>query len=302
MAHFNLDNRLNHKKNNAGFTLVEVLIAILLMAFISLQTFRMVDNSTDTKENVLREDRVLLQSLTAVSRLDSDITQLYSPLYSYSKANPASDPNAVYQDNATSRGTFDGKAKNGMIIPQFQSEDKSTLIFLTQANRRKIADAKESRFTWVRYSLRRSEKTNDEPSDEKLPNAGDSELVRQTISSNIFVSDLNWSDVKAQVLMDQVKSVEFSFWDERAKKFTTSLQDLNENKNTVRSMKMDLVWVDENNHEQKIEKVYRILFPYFNTKMDDIKSGGAYGGSTPPPGVPDPNDVQGQGGGANVHY
>lgn len=301
--------KLSHIKNNQGFTLVEVLIAIMLLAFISLQTFRMIDDSTDTKETVLREDQVLLQTLTAVNRLDSDFSQLYSPLFAYSKANPATDPNAVYQDNSTSKGSFDGKAKNGMIIPQFQTEDKSTLVFLTMANRRKMVDSKESRFTWVRYSLRRAEKT-DETSDTEAAKAslGTEELVRQTISTNVYASDLNWSEAKSQVLLTHVKSIEFSFWDERGKKFVSSLQDLNENKNAVRSLKMNLIWVDEDNHEQKIEKIFRIVHPFFNTKLDDIKSGGAYGGGAAPPGVPNPDDIDGQGsgtgsqGGSGVHF
>lgn len=77
--------------------------------------------------------------------------------------------------------------------------------------------------------------------------------------------------------------------------------DLNENKNAIRSLKMNLVWVDENNNEQKIEKIYRILHPYFNSKLDDIKTGGAYGGGAVPPGIPNPNDVGGQGG-SGVHF
>jgi len=292
----------SHIKSIAGFTLIEVLIAIMLLAFISLQTFRMIDNSTDTKENVLREDQQLMQTLTAVSRLDSDISQLYSPLYAYSKANPATDPNAIYQDNATSRGSFDGKTKNGIIIPQFNSEDKSTLVFLTMANRRKVLDTKESRFSWVRYSVRHTEKSDEEANNTKTPNTGENELVRQTISTNIYSNDLNWSDVKAQVLMTHIKSVEFSFWDERTKKFVNSLLDLNENKNTVRSLRMDLTWVDENNHEQKIEKIYRILNPYFNPKLDDIKMGNTNGTGTLPPGTPNPNEAGGSQGDSDVHF
>jgi hypothetical protein len=122
----------------------------------------MVDNSTDTKDRVLKEDQLLLQSLTAISRIDSDFSQLYSPLFAYGKGNPSTDPNAIYQDSSSARGSIEGKTKNGMIIPQFQSEDKSSLIFLTSANRRKIADVKESRFAWVKYSLRRSEKNSNE--------------------------------------------------------------------------------------------------------------------------------------------
>jgi prepilin-type N-terminal cleavage/methylation domain-containing protein len=277
--------------SHSGFTLVEVLISILLLAFISLQTFKLVENSTNTKENILREDRALLQSLVATGRLDSDISQLYSPLYSYGKANPTTDPDGAYLDNSSLKGTYDGKAKNGMIIPQFESTDKSTITFLTTSNRRKIAEVKESRFSWVRYSMRRSEKSDDGPINDKAPIEAENELVRQTISTNIYSSNLNWSDVKSQILMTQIKSIEFSFWNDLTKKFTSSILDLNENKNSVRSIKMQLVWMDEENHEQKIEKIFRILHPYFNTKLDDIKVNGAYGEGEIPPNLPNPNDV-----------
>ncbi|MDD4973572.1 MAG: prepilin-type N-terminal cleavage/methylation domain-containing protein [Bacteriovorax sp.] len=280
-------------KNSSGFTLIEVLIAIVILAFISLYTYKMIDTNTDTKDRVLKEDHLLLQTLTAVSRIDSDINQIYSPLFSYAKGNPATDANSLYQDNASSKGLFDGKAKNGMIIPQFQSEDKSTLIFFTASNRRKIADSKESRYTWVKYSVRRTDTTQEEKDDRNLNTIGENELIRQTIATNIYGNDLNWSDVKSQVLLTQVKSVEFSFWDERAKKFVSSIQDLNENKNSIRSIKLNLVWVNEENHEQKIEKVFRVLYPYFNTKTDDLKTGGAYGGGAVPPGIPTPPDIDG---------
>ena len=270
----------------------------------------MVDSSTDTKEKVVKEDKILLQTLLAVSRIDSDFTQIYSPLYSYSKASPITDNNA-YQDSSVPRGSFDGKVKSGMIIPQFKSEDKSSIVLFTSANRRKVADTKESRYTWVKYSLRSPEKTNSQSDDEdKNHSSAGQEIIRQTVSSNIYANDINWSEAKAQVLLTQVKSLEFSFWDERAKKFQTSIQDLNEIKNQLRSIRMQMVWIDEDNHEQKVDKTYRVGYPVFNTKLDDIKmNNGAYGGDgTVPPGVPDPNNpVTGgssgsQGGGSDVHY
>lgn len=293
---------LSQLKNSAGFTLIEVLIAIVLLAFISLYTVKMIDDSTDTKDSVLKEDRLKIQTLTAISRIDIDITQIYSPLYSYPKGNPATDPNAIYQDNASSKGSFDGKAKNGMIIPQFQSEDKSTLIFFTASNRRKIADTKDSRYTWVKYSMRRTDKTNIEKDERSLNTIGENELVRQTIATNIYGSELNWADTKAQVLLTQVKSIEYSFWDERGKKFVSSIQDLNENKNIIRSLKLILVWVDDDNHEQKIEKIFRVSYPYFNANADDLKNSGAYGGGAIPPGLPNPQDVEGAGGSDGKHF
>jgi len=298
-----------HIQNDSGFTLIEVLIAIMLLAFISLYTFKMIDNGTDTKDRVIAEDQKALQGLTAVARIDSDFAQIYSPLYAYGKNNPTANASSIYQDDNAGKGSFDGRAKNGALIPQFVSEDKSTLIFFTAANRRKVADAKEGRFAWVKYSLRRAENDEDKGNVENKTSTG-YELVRQMITTNLYASNLNWDQARPQVLMGNIKSLEFSFWDERNKKFVGSILDLNEFRNSIRSIKMDLVWVDENNNEQKISKVYRILYPYFNPKQDDI-AGGAYGDSNPPPGIPNPEDAQnpdgsggggGSQGGSGVHF
>lgn len=287
--------------NLSGFTLIEVLIAIALLSFISLYTYKMIDNSTDTKDRVLKEDQLLLQTLTAMGRLDSDFSQIYSPLYSYPKVT-AVDTASVYQDNSPPKGGFDGKAKNGEDVPQFQSEDKSALVFFTSSNRRKIIDTKESRYTWVKYSMRRSDNSHSEKDERDLNTKGENELIRQTFSSNIYGREINWQDIKAQVLLTRVKSIEYSFWDERSKKFVTSIQELNENKNIIRSIKLNLVWIDENNHEQKIEKTFRVLYPFFNTKVDDMKNGNAHGGGPVPPGLPDLQDTSGQGGESEKHF
>lgn len=282
--------------NTEGFTLIEVMISITILSFISYATFRMVNTNTDTKDRVVKEDRQTVQSLTAIGRLDSDITQLYNPLFSSPKYVPtaSSASSDIYADNTSNaNGAFDGKTSSGALIPQFKSEDKSTLIFLTQANRRKMADTKESRFAWVKYSVRSMEPDPENPDDKT---SGLYELVRQTIAIDIFNPTQDWSKPKFQVVMERIKSLEFSFWDERAKKYTTSLQELNENKNTIRSLKVNIVWIDDDNNEQKIEKAFRVLYPYFNTKQDEIATGaagGAYGGGTQPPGIPDPTKPNG---------
>jgi len=277
-------------KNNNGFTLFEVMVAITILAFISFSTYRMIDSNTDTKDRVTKEDSATVQTLTAIGRLDSDFTQMVNPLFSRSKLAPsAAATNDVYADApSTANGSFDGKADNGELIPQFKSEDKSTIVFLTQANRRKMADSKESRFAWVKYSLSNMEADPENP-DDKV--SGLYSLVRQTISTDIYNTTLNWDEAKNQLVMDRIKSLEFSFWDERTKKFTTSLQELNENKNLIRSLKVVIVWMDADNNEQKIDKVFRVMYPYFNAKKDALNSGGtgAYGGGVAPPGTSDPS-------------
>jgi len=261
-----------HSTSEAGFTLIEVLIAVVILSFIAFSTYKMVDSNITMKETVSREDKAIIQGVTAIGRLDSDFTQIYSPLFSSGKAQPqANNTSDVYADTVAPSGNFDGKAKNGQLIPQFKSEDKSTLIIFTQANRRKIMDSKESRFAWVKYSIRTMQ-ADPEAEDNKRPQAN-FELVRQVIATDIYGQTQNWSEVKAQVLMRYIKSLEFSFWDERTKKFVGSIQELNENKNLIRAIKVVIVWVDEDNNEQTIQKVFRVLNPYYNTKQDDLKLG-----------------------------
>lgn len=271
---------------SSGFTLIEVLIAITILSFIAFSTYKMVDNSIITKETVLREDSAIIQGVAAIGRLDSDISQLYSPLYYTGKpALMAQASSDVYAESSAPVGNFDGKAKNGQLIPQFKSEDKSSLVLFTQANRRKVANSKESRFAWVKYGLRPMELDPDRDDSEKQ-SMGTSELYRQVIATDIYSPNISWSDVKSQVLLKNIKSLEFSFWDERTKKFVGSLQDLNENKNLIRSIKLVLVWIDADNNEQKIEKVFRILHPFFNPKQDDLKLGTGLGAGAAAGGFP----------------
>ena len=255
--------------NQSGFSLLEVMIAILILAFITFSTYQLVNTNTETKTKVVKEDREIVQTLAAMGRIESDFSQLYTPLFSNSKMAPSAASSDVYADVPVANGSFDGKSKDGNLIPLIKSEDKSNLLFLTQANRRKVADSKESRFTWIKYSIRSMQPDPENP-DDKV--SGLYEVIRQTIPTDIFNTTLDWEAQRPQVLIDRVKSFEFSFWDERTKKFATSLSELNENKNLLRSIKVELVWIDENQNEQKIVKTYRVLAPYFNTKKDELQS------------------------------
>jgi len=255
----------------------------------------MVDSNTETKDQVLKEDQLIMQTLTAMNRIDSDISQLYSPLYAFNKAtvavgNTGESTNDYSQQDANIN--FDGKTKNGLLIPMFFSEDKSSIQFLTTANRRKIADSKESRYAWVKYSLQPSIDEDDKKN-------GGNDLIRQILPVNIYAKDVSSllkdphsEKARAQVILTHVKSIEFSFWDERTKKYVTSLQELNENKNLIRSMKLELVWVDENQHEQKLDKTFRVLYPLFHAKQDDLNMANTGEGGMVPPPDPDQGIVQ----------
>lgn len=286
--------------SNKGFTLIEVLIAILILSFISLGAYKMIDESTDTKDRVTTEDRNLMSTLTAMNRIEADFNEIYSPLYSFPKQTVQTNNDPYADTNTSFNSTFEGKTTNGMKIPNITSEEKGSITFLSRVNRRKIAETKESDFVWIKYSVKATQ-------DEEDRKIGGYDLIRQTISTDPFQQSLNWSDVKEQVVLSNLKSFEFQFYDEKNKKYVTSLSDLNENKNNLRNIKVLFTWVNGDKNEFKYEKVFRILMPYFNTKLDELKNGsatnnGSWGGSNPPDGISDPSNPDSSGGSSGKQF
>ena len=69
------------RNTQGGFTLIEILIAITILAFLMVGVYTIVSNSVDTKDRVLSEDKSYVQVMRALDRLQSDVAQLWSPLY-----------------------------------------------------------------------------------------------------------------------------------------------------------------------------------------------------------------------------
>ena len=267
--------------NQKGFTLVEVLISIVLMAFVALTTYQITDSSINTKENVTKEDREIMQVLTMLNRMESDFQESYSPLFFDAKASSSS----VSMDDASTGNysndisyfegnkNFNSKTKSGHLIPYYLAEEKGTIQFLSAAHRRRIEGKKESRFVWIKYSLRNTNaESNEDNAEEKR---AEYELIRQSYPSDVYAKEIDWEKIPAQVVIQNIKELEFQFWDERTKKFTANLNDLNENRYNIRSIKVVFTWVDADKNEQKFEKNFRTLWPYFNPKQDDLLNNSA---------------------------
>ncbi len=262
-------------KNQNGFTLVEVLISIVLMGFVALTTYQITDSSINTKENVTKEDREIMQILTMLNRLDSDFQESFSPLFFDAKNSPQSiddNSNTTYSNDISyfeSNKNFSAKTKSGHLIPYYVAEEKGSLQFLSTVHRRRIEGKKESRFAWIKYSLRATVDGNSDDSTESEKRA-DNELIRQIYTSDIYGKEIDWDKVPTQVVITNIKELEFQFWDERTKKFTSNINDLNENRYNIRAVKISFTWIDPDKNEQKFEKNFRTLWPYFNPKQDEM--------------------------------
>ncbi len=192
-----------------GFTLLEILIAITILALISLAVVSITENAALTKERTTEVNENNLQIETAMNRFEWDLSQVYSPLYfstlmSMNNApvggNPGGaggnsgtdgDANDIVPPAPTGPGAgmgplaqqyfeqliqrfernehFMGVSKEGFPVPRFYAPEKSVFEFFTTSNRRKVENQKQSHFAWVRYALAEQTQTEEEEKNPEMP-------------------------------------------------------------------------------------------------------------------------------------
>jgi prepilin-type N-terminal cleavage/methylation domain-containing protein len=269
--------------NQQGFTLLEILIAISLLAFITLGVVNITDNAVMTMERTTEVNKNNLQAETAMSRFEWDFSQLYSPLFFSSQRNLAqltntTDPNANNNSNGNfeyqtyieqiqlrfqNNEHFSGISKEGLPIPRFFSPEKDVFEFFTSSNRRKMENTKQSHFAWVRYSL-----VNQEPEEEKEqnPNIPKSlkSFVRYFYADDPYNNeriDIDGNKIKGAVLLKNVEQLQFQFWDPTKRKWETSLRSIIGGENILRGVKILLTWYDDSGNKRSLQRVFRPLWP-----------------------------------------
>lgn len=275
-----MDNLKKNKflNNQEGFTLIEVLVAITVLSLLMAMMYGIVQDSTETKDKITSEDRESLQLVTALERLELDISQLYSPLYFSAPYSKFSNENRETEEEDNSEdgdsktidplSTFEPSERfpaitmSGDIVPALLNETKTELIFMSTSNRRILENAKQSRFNWIKYGLRSMTKETERK-------GAQYELVRSVESENIYNKEFNWDKVKEHVLLSEIKNFQFQFWDRETKKFVDSLNQLSKDKLTPRVIKVVIVWINKDDIEVEIERTFRPLFPFFDTVKDE---------------------------------
>ncbi len=259
--------------NERGFTLVEILIAITILSFLMISVYTIIDNNIKTKESVVSEDREFLQVHTALYRMDQDISQMYSPFYySWSqikKQNQNSSGFGGYSSNPAANNRFVPSQLFPKVnyknqpVPTVLQEEKTSLSFMTMANRRFLEGQKQSRFAWVEYFLE-----SDQRSDPPAPFI----LMRRQVSENIFDPRLDLAQYKAQILLRGVKELKYEFWSRKDIKWVDSIRLLPENeRENIRGVKVTLVFVDSAGNERTTQRVFRPLWPYFDVVKDQTE-------------------------------
>jgi prepilin-type N-terminal cleavage/methylation domain-containing protein len=287
--------------NQAGFTLLEILIAITLLAFMTMGVISITQNASDTMDRTTEINRNNLQIETALARFEWDFSQIYSPLFfstplNLSQADPygnidtnldgRNDNSGAMINNNTAAATaispelqeyyqrlmqrfeqnehFSSVSKEGLPIPRFYSPEKNIFEFFTSSNRRKLENTKQSHFAWVRYGLGDALKAD--PDVERNANIPPSlkTLVRYYSADDPYDDKrINPEDdrVKAAVLLENVESLEFQFWDMDRRKWETNLRTIPNGESLLRGVKIMLTWYDSNGIKRSAERIYRNHWP-----------------------------------------
>lgn len=286
-----------HSPTESGFSLIEVLIAITLLAFITLGVVNITQDAIQNKERTTEFNNNNLLVESALSRFEWDLTQIYSPLYFTSAMNvnqnlagvggapttdengnpidpstqpPVKPPNPVlqaYYEQILSRfernERFVTVSKDGQPIPRFHSPEKTTFEFFTSSNRRKTENTPQSHFAWVRYSLADQEVKADEKVHPEMPSSVKS-LVRYFTADDPYDDKRIDADgngtVKAAVLLKNVESLEFLFWDYKKRKWENNLRVIQDGESVIRGVMMKLTWWDSGG-KRSIERTFRPHWP-----------------------------------------
>jgi len=285
--------------NNRGFTLIEILIAITLLAFITLGVVSVTENAFRTKDRTTEINKNNLQIETAMSRFEWDFSQLYSPLFfstvfKTTQNKPAinnttnnnipnnnstvpPDANNVQIDPALQdyyqqiltrferNEHFISITQDGMPIPRFYAPEKTIFEFFTTSNRRKRENTKQSHFAWVLYTLSESEQKVDAVENENIPK-GLKTLVRYFTADDPYHDKrINLDDhrIKGTILLENVESLEFQFWDYARKKWETNLKTVQGGESLLRGVKIILSWYDSSGIKRTSERIFRNHWPVF---------------------------------------
>lgn len=281
--------------NQTGFTLLEILIAITLLAFITIAVVNVTDDAAQTKERTTEINENNLQIETALSRFEWDFSQIYSPLYfstilnmnpstNSNNSNSSSDTQELtkvqnnpaiqqYYENLISRFErnehFRAVSKEGIPIPRFYNPEKSVFEFFTSSNRRKIENQKQSHFAWVKYALADQEQTEEEEKNTELPKNLKS-FVRYFDASDPFsekrINTDGTNAVKGAILLRNVETLEFQFWDYQKKKWETSIRSIQNGESLIRGIKLTLVWYDNFATKKMVTRIFRTNWPMVTPK------------------------------------
>lgn len=211
-----------------GFTLLEVIVAVAITAMIGATIAVAFNTGFKAKEIVETEAEQYRGLRSTMDRMVREIGA------------------AFVSDRYDSRRYRDQNDRPTNFIG---ARDK--LIFTSLAHQRLYADAKESDQMVVAYEVRTSTKKG---------SRGQQDLMRRE-NPNLYGEDKMDRGGVEDVLLENVKRVEFSYWDSDQKDWVTEWDTRKLEKKSILPVRVRiaLIRVDESGHEQRYTTETRIM-------------------------------------------
>lgn len=216
---------MNLKSSQAGFTLLEVIISMAIMVFISFSIYQATVETFRLRDSLSKEGDFYNSILLATNILQRDISMIYSP-FAVLPPNAKIDPGSGLPEflgisgtdgefrDLTVASTFWGGAMDpsGLRPSRFIGSE-TKISFVSLSHLRMYKDKPESDFAKITYEAKRDEKNTEHP--------GSLVLVK-TESTNAFAIDdtLNPANRNYE-LLPGIRKISYSYLQQQGQTWKT---------------------------------------------------------------------------------
>lgn len=194
-----------HSNKRSGFTFLEVIIVIAIMAFIALGLFQITTKSFQLRDVLSIEGEFYNQIRLAMKVMEKDVSLFYSPLIVAPKTRLQQQDYELLNsaDLAKVDQYWGGTVHPNGIRPSRFSGENDKVSFVAISNVRMYKDAAESEFLKVQYEL------VDDTSEEAIQ--GTKILIRKT-QMNAFSDEETEKKEKKYALLRGIKNFKIQYF------------------------------------------------------------------------------------------
>jgi len=243
-----MNSNSQNNTSQSGFTLLEVLISMAVLVFISFAIYQATIETFKLRDTLSADGDFYNSIRLSTAIMHRDIAMMYSPTIGLPDSKPSPNPAgttpapnpALTADDLGQSFTFWAAAVNANgIRPAHFIGTENKLSFIAVSHARVYKDTAESEFSKVTYDLKRDESNTRNP---------DTMVLVKTESSNAFAND----DVRdltnhSYELLHGIKKLSYSYYQRDGNTWKTSKSwdsDKEENKNAypdIIEMKIEVI-------------------------------------------------------------
>ena len=190
------------KSSQSGFTIIELLLVSLLLFMLAYSTFMSIRSTMSVKKSIDSRTEILQSGRALLELLDRDLRMAF-----FIDANDLGwNPKEINNEDGGEEGVVDVAGSEPpppkpVPITIFQAT-RNELLFSSRSHQRMSADSPENEQHFVRYRLEQNK------------------LIREESFRAISKDDItDEAQFRDSVLIEDVKSIDFSFWNSRAQRW-----------------------------------------------------------------------------------